>query len=169
MPERSTLAGRLAEALRQEGWPICGSEPLKLTLCPKEKGYTGRELEAYLRERNVVCEFADADYLVMMISPENTAEELETAHRFLTALPPHSTIDEKPPVSGRAEKVLTPREALMRPFERISVDESIGRILASPSVGCPPAVPIIVCGERIDEQALVQFRYYGISHCDVIL
>ena len=169
LAETAKRVSCLKEALRQEGWPICGSEPLKLTLCPKEKGYTGHELEAYLRERNVVCEFADADYLVMMISPENTAEELETAHRFLTALPPHSPIDEKPPVPGRAEKVLTPREALMRPFERISVDESIGRILASPSVGCPPAVPIIVCGERIDEQALVQFRYYGISHCDVIL
>ena len=57
---------------------------------------------------------------------------------------------------------------LFRPFERIRTEESVGRILASPDVSCPPAVPIVICGERIDSRALELFRYYGINYCDVV-
>ena len=44
----------------------------------------------------------------------------------------------------------------------------LGRILTAATVGCPPAVPILVCGERIDEHALACFRYYGIETCTVV-
>jgi arginine/lysine/ornithine decarboxylase len=54
------------------------------------------------------------------------------------------------------------------PFEEIPVEESLGCILAGPSVSCPPAVPIVLCGERIDEAALRLFRYYGIESCQVV-
>jgi arginine/lysine/ornithine decarboxylase len=57
---------------------------------------------------------------------------------------------------------------LFLPFERIPAEESVGRILASPGVSCPPAVPIVLCGERIDDKALELFRYYGIETCDVV-
>jgi len=40
--------------------------------------------------------------------------------------------------------------------------------LANATVGCPPAVPIIVCGERIDETAVRAFEYYGIDHVTVV-
>ena len=39
---------------------------------------------------------------------------------------------------------------------------------ASANVGCPPAVPIAVSGERLDENALAAFRYYGIDSVCVI-
>ena len=64
--------------------------------------------------------------------------------------------------------MLTPREALLSPFETVPVEAALGRILASPSVGCPPAVPILICGERIGPEALALFRYYGIETVDVI-
>jgi len=40
--------------------------------------------------------------------------------------------------------------------------------LAAATVGCPPAVPIVVCGERIDDAAVECFRYYGIECCLVV-
>ena len=43
-----------------------------------------------------------------------------------------------------------------------------GLILAAATVGCPPAVPIVVCGERISEDALTCFAYYGIETCCVV-
>lgn len=52
--------------------------------------------------------------------------------------------------------------------QTVPVEESLGRILASPTVGCPPAVPVVACGERIDEGALACFRYYGIKTCTVV-
>ena len=53
--------------------------------------------------------------------------------------------------------------AVLAPAEKISAEQCLGRILASASVGCPPAVPIAVPGERLDEKALAAFHYYGIS------
>ena len=60
------------------------------------------------------------------------------------------------------------REAMLAPAERVPVEESEGRVLASASVGCPPAVPVLVCGERIDDHAIRCFGYYGIKTCMVV-
>ena len=43
-----------------------------------------------------------------------------------------------------------------------------GRVLAVATVGCPPAVPIVVCGERIDVSAVKCFEYYGIEKVSVV-
>ncbi|MBQ5656416.1 MAG: hypothetical protein IIV14_03155, partial [Bacteroidaceae bacterium] len=65
--------------------------------------------------------------------------------------------------------ILTPRQAALSPSEIIPVKESFGRILSAPSVGCPPAVPIIVCGEQIDANTIECFEYYGIEACCVTI
>ena len=63
---------------------------------------------------------------------------------------------------------MTVRQAVFSVSETIPAAESAGRILSAATVGCPPAVPIVVCGERIDEDALRCFNYYGIETCTVI-
>jgi arginine/lysine/ornithine decarboxylase len=63
---------------------------------------------------------------------------------------------------------MTVREAAFSPCEEIPAAESVGRILATATVGCPPAVPIVVSGERIDADAAAQFAYYGIESCVVV-
>jgi len=65
--------------------------------------------------------------------------------------------------------VLTVREAAFSPVEEIPARESAGRILAAATVGCPPAVPIVVSGERIGADAVRCFEYYGIETCVVVM
>ena len=50
----------------------------------------------------------------------------------------------------------------------LPAEECEGRILASASVNCPPAVPIAVCGERIEKETVACLDYYGISACYVV-
>jgi arginine/lysine/ornithine decarboxylase len=52
--------------------------------------------------------------------------------------------------------------------EIVPAEESEGRVLAAATVGCPPAVPVVVCGELIDKAAVELFRYYGIGTCTVV-
>ena len=171
-PERiQKMAGeldRVKQNLLEQGWKLTGHEPLKLTFCPKSRGYSGTELAEILQESGIVCEFSDPDYLVLMVTPENTKEELERLCSVLRELPERASIMNRAPATGRPEPVLRPHEVLFHPFERVPVGESVGKILASPGVSCPPAVPIVLCGERIDEKALELFRYYGIKFCDVV-
>ena len=60
------------------------------------------------------------------------------------------------------------RQAMLAPAETVAVEQSLGRVLAAPSVGCPPAVPIVICGEQIDEAAMDLFCRYGIRRCTVV-
>ena len=171
-PEHIRQAAARIEACRRRlkatGWTVTGEEELKLTLCPKTRGYTGTELSEYLRQRGLVSEFADPDYLVLMISPETKEKSIRQLMEVLLTHPKKTPIAERPPAPACRLPVLSPHDALFFPFENVPIEESIGRILASPSVSCPPAVPICICGERIDENALALFRYYGIESCDVI-
>ena len=45
---------------------------------------------------------------------------------------------------------------------------SLGRVCGLPTVGCPPAIPIAVSGERITPEALALFAYYGIEQVEVL-
>ena len=66
------------------------------------------------------------------------------------------------------EKIMSVREAVFSDYEMIDTKDAAGRICASPTVGCPPAVPVVVSGELISEDAVVVFERYSITKCIVI-
>ena len=138
-----------------------------MTIAAKPYGYTGNELAAYLLEQDIVCEFADPDFLVLMLTPQIGGAGLSMLEDALLSLPRRGPIPEKPPVFHACEAVLPIREAMLSPSETLPVSACAGRVLTAASVGCPPAVPIVVCGERIDEAAVDCFSYYGIKRCSV--
>lgn len=154
--------------LKSEGWHLAGEEELKLTILPKERGMTGEELAHELEKQKIFCEFSDPDSVVMMFSPCNDPEDFDLLHNALRSLPAGPAIRSHPPRCGPAPGVMTPRQAMLAPAETLPVRSCFGRVLASPSVSCPPAVPILVCGERITEEAIALFEYYGIRYCDVV-
>ena len=160
--------GALKDRLIGHGYTLRGDEPLKLTLAAKDYGYPGTALAALLRERGIVCEFADPDFLVLMLTPETGSAGLAMLEKALLSLPRRPALSEKAPGFCRAEKVMSIREASLSPSEILPVSACAGRVLAAANVGCPPAVPIVVCGERIDEAALRCFAYYGIKDCTVV-
>ena len=155
--------------LKNAGFMLCGNEPIKLTVAAKAYGYTGEELASLLAERGIVCEFSDRDYLVMMLTPQVGLEGLKRLKEALTAIPPREPLLEPVPAASRAERVLSIREALLSPSVECDVSECVDRVLASAAITCPPAVPVLVCGERITEDAVRCFTYYGITTCRVVI
>lgn len=162
------LVQALKDDLIGHGFFLHGEEPLKITLRTKPYGYTGQELADILYQSDIVCEFADPDYLVMMLTPEIGFSGLDRIQQALLAIPPRTPIPENTPVFRLPQPVMSLREAMLAMSEEIPIRESIGRILAAPSVGCPPAVPIVICGERIEEADAACFQYYGITTCRVV-
>ena len=167
---------RLAEAVRRlaalgktlsaNGWQVEPSDPLRLTL-RAPSGLTGLDLADRLRRGGAECEYADRDFLVLMTTPENTPEDLARVPAALGA----NRAPAAPAVSlplAKGERVLSIREALFAPQESVPAEESLGRVCGAPTVSCPPAVPIAVSGERIGEAAVELFRYYGVTHVDVL-
>jgi len=158
----------LKARLSKNGFTLAGNEPLKITLLTKPYGYTGEDLAACLAKAGIYCEFCDKDHLVFMVTPEIGEGGLERLSDALLNLERRAPILETPPAIGQARQALSIRRALTSPCEILKTSECKGRILASASVGCPPAVPILVCGEVIDESALRAFAYYGIEQCTVV-
>jgi arginine/lysine/ornithine decarboxylase len=158
----------LKKKLQAYGYTCIGNEPLKITLTTKPFGYTGIDFASHLRESGIECEFADNDFVVLMPATDVGTNELAHLEMVVTSLPKKEPITVTPPIPTKAERAMRIREALLAPAQTVLVSESVGRILASPSVFCPPAVPVVVCGERIDSTAANAFAYYGIKTCRVV-
>lgn len=154
--------------LSNHGYELYGNEPLKIAIYTKAYGYLGEQFKDILLADGVVCEFADRDFVVMMFTPEITDEDLQKLLAVLLSIPPKEAIKEKAPRFSKLEKSLSIREAMLSSSERIFANASVGRVVAMPSVGCPPAVPIAVAGEIVDENVLDCFAYYGIDKINVV-
>ena len=159
-------AGCAKDALKQMGWRIENSDPLRITLraC---KAHDGHSLAMHLRACGIECEFADSDHLVLMVTPENTEDDFK---RLICALAP---VHSSPVPAGvlplcRAEQAMSIREALFAPSETIPVSRCEGRICSAPLVSCPPAIPIVITGERITRNAISLLQHYGIEQIEVL-
>lgn len=168
LAETVRRARELAEKRKRDGWQLAGDEPMKLTILPKNRGYSGDELAGILWEKGIECEFSDPDYTVLMPSPRTMERDWERLETALSGIGRKESIMVVAPAVPAAEKVCTIREAMMRPRETVTAEQAEGRILADPDAGCPPAVPILIPGERISAEAVRCFRYYGKDQVFVI-
>ena len=159
----------LKKSLTARGWTLTGQEPLKLTIDAAAWGWDGQELAELLRTGSVEPEYADRDYCVLMVSSENTPEDLQWAADSLDCA------IQKPPIPhpalplAKGERILSIREAIFSP-NRATVHrtESLNKICGAPTVSCPPAVPIAISGERIGPEAAALFRYYGADRVEIL-
>ena len=155
-------------ALSENGWQTVGQEAMKLTLAPKPRGYTGNQVGEYLRSLRMECEFADPDFVTLMPSAETEQEDFERVKRALLSLSARPPVREKPPVLSAPQQVCSLREALLAPREQVPVEKAVGRVFADAALGCPPAVPPVIAGERVSEEAVRCFQYYGVEQCFVL-
>lgn len=158
----------LKSALCEHGYTLAGNEPLKITLKTKEYGYYAYDFANMLAKENIICEFADKDFCVLMLTPETASDELQKLKNVLLSAEKKDKICEKPPEFNLPEKSVSIRDAVFSESETVPASECNGRILACATVSCPPAVPIVVSGEIIDENAIECFRYYNVKECSVI-
>lgn len=142
------------------GYEVCDSEPLKIVI------KTGEALAEHLRKEGIEIEFSDLDYTVLMLTPENTEADFERLLLALSSFDKKSVSRELLAVEPH-KSVVSIRRAILSPNEIIPVVQAEGRICAAPTVSCPPAVPIVISGERITKKDVDLFRYYGIDSVSV--
>lgn len=160
---------KLKAELKSVGYTLYGNEPLKLTIAPKSYGYTGYEFAELLEEKGIVCEFADPDFTVMMLTESMGENGLELLNNVLLSINKRGKITELPPKPISCKKIMSPKEAMFALSEELPAEECCGRVLKCDTVTCPPAIPIVICGEEITESAVKGFKYYGIKTCSVVI
>lgn len=159
---------RLKERLRFEGYGIKDTEELKIVIDAPSRGYNGEALGEMLRSLGIECEMTDERYVVLMLTPENTAEELCRLEEALRGIPPRAPFTCEDASTGVPRRGMSIREAVMSPSEDIPVCEAEGRICGAPTVACPPAIPIVVSGEIIGENEVLLLKKYGHKRVRVV-
>lgn len=162
-PHIAALKGNLMA----RGFTLVGEELLKLTIRTDLWGYNGEEMAEILENQNIFCEFRDEGHIVFMFTPENTPRELNALENALEAIPKREAIAKNVSIT-RPEAILTPRQAAFSKKITLPVEECAGKILASACVSCPPAVPIVMCGERIGAELIPVLRESGAEQLVVV-
>lgn len=145
-------------------------EEFHLTICAAESGIDGRRLADLLKVQGIIPEYYDHEFVVLLCSPATNDVELGRLEEALIQLIPMLG---KPvqPEPFRMPELITARSmrnAALGEYETISVEEASGRICAGVRVPCPPALPIAVSGEVIDDDCVNIFKRYGILRVDVV-
>lgn len=158
----------LKEELRLNGFSFIGSEPLKLTVNAKAIGYSGMQLAEILRSRKIECEFSDENYVVFMFTPNNSQKDFAVLKKALLGVEKRPAKSTENVILKPSQRVITIREAVLSKSETVSIENAIGRVCATPTVSCPPAVPIVVSGEEITKNSVEIFKLHGIEKADVV-
>ena len=172
-PERLAVTAGLCDRLKKKlcglGYALERGEPLKIVINAASSGLSGEIIATALRGEGVEPEFYDNEYLVLMASPENTEDDFAKAERAFRGLKPEKTEKLATPHAPKAHtREMSIRSAVLARSETVSVCDALGRICAAPTVSCPPAVPIVISGEKITEEDIELFKYYGIEKLSVI-
>ena len=193
--------GDLKAALKASGVPILESEPLKLVIdasrVSSEACPGGAYLAEILRGAGIEPEFADTEYLVLMLTPENPEEDYEKIQGALTrfsraggfrrerpgrtggaipagsggsgsTVPPEERTGAAPLRLRPLPRALSVRDAIFSPHETLPVTGCIGRVCGQPTVSCPPAIPIAVSGEIITGDMIPLFLACGVTELSVV-
>lgn len=168
LAETAARAEGVRAVLRAHGYTVAECEPLKIVIEAKKSGYTGEALAEILRENGIEPELADRDFLVMMLTDANTEAELLHLCTVLCSVPLRAALPQKELTAIRPVSALSVRQAMLAPAEAVATASAKGRICATPTVSCPPAVPIAVAGEVIDEAVLEHLTYYGVKEILVV-
>ena len=152
----------------EKGLSILKSEPLKIVIDAKKSGYSGRKMAEMLRQNRIEPEFSDEDFVVLMISPQNKNKDFRRLKKAFSGIITQKEIEKEDVTIPQPIVKLSPRQAVFSDFEEIDVKKAEGRICATPSVSCPPAIPIAISGEMITTDIIKLFEKYDIEKIKVV-
>ena len=173
--ELNKCIGRIEKTkkvLAENNVKLMETEPLKIVIDTAAAGMEGEKLAEELRKYKIECEYADKYFVVLMITPQNDEKDFERLEKWAVETKykraAKNKIEPKKLILHRAERVMSIREAAFSPYRKIKVSDAGGSICASQTIACPPAIPIAVCGERIDQNMISIFEEYGIDYVNVV-
>lgn len=145
------------------GWPgIFDFDPTKLVVTVSALGIRGNDAEIWLRrQEKVQAELSDANNVLFLVTLADDEASMEQLIKALTALSQEYAGEKRKttvPFASLPEAIapllLSPREAVFSPQERISFAGSAGRICAETITSYPPGIPILFPGEQISLAAI---------------
>jgi arginine/lysine/ornithine decarboxylase len=150
------------------GFACESDESLKIVITSQKNRCSCEQLANHLREFHIEPEYAECDALVIMFSTESTEIDFKRIKTAFATFSCDNSFEYQHPAFSAPKRSISIREALFAQSERIPVQNAFGRVCASPSVSCPPAIPPVISGELIDANTVKILLYYGIDEINVV-
>jgi arginine/lysine/ornithine decarboxylase len=136
-------------------------DPFKLMLCFRTRAITGFQLQGELEAQGIFPELAELGHVLLAASTGTLAEDVELVWNTLHARSPlYDDGAKNASAAGMLASHFT-REQAMPMYEAADADaqsvplsEAIGAVAAEMVIPYPPGIPLLVPGERIDQQAI---------------
>lgn len=149
-------------------WPVLSEssvyatlDPLKLFLHLLTDDLDGFAVQQMMEEHGIFPELADTSHVLLAASAGTSARDLDALARLLESIEPgvksrKERIIQAGTVSSHyiRETVLPMHEVVDLPRETLPLEQAMGRVVVEMVVPYPPGIPILVPGERIDEQSM---------------
>jgi arginine/lysine/ornithine decarboxylase len=156
---------KIKELMNKFGISNISCEPLKITA---DFRGTDIDFECILSENNIEYEYSDGDFTVFMFTPQNLDNDFLKLKNVFENIGEIARTDFETIQIPKADRVMTIRDSIFTENEEIDIDKTLNRICASPTVSCPPAIPIAVSGEKIAEEHIELFKKYEIDKILVV-
>ena len=150
---------------------FCPLDPTRICFNTKSIGLTGKEIVKIFRENKVEPEFYDENFIVLIPSPFNTRHDFYNLEKAIRSLPKRKIrCFENTNFDFSLPKVsCTLHEAV---FEKkstyVSTENAIGLIAAKAENVCPPGIPIVIPGEKINEKTVEILKKNEIKEVEVL-
>ena len=125
-------------------------DPAKLTVAYGPY-CSGEAFGKWLRGHGVEPEYIGGGTCVFMGNPFNPESDYTKLEKAIQEYPLVLQNIEPVPLPPPLQTVVPLRQAAFSPEKEIPLAESPGHIAARESSPCPPGIPVVMCGERIDE------------------
>ena len=127
----------------------------RLVLNFSDYGISGFEISEILRKNGIDIEMADLFNIVLIVTPSNTAEDMDILFNVL-----HNTVKNIPRTEAKTKilvppycsKTLSPQKAFFANQKKILLTDALGRVSCSTVVPYPPGIPAIYTGETIRKE-----------------
>lgn len=143
-------------------------DPTRLTLGFWKLGYSREAFDQLLQQYAIEPEYLSEDHCVLLFSPHSPMRDDQRIAQLIKG----ATQGSAKPVPNNSlphpHCALSLREALFAPHEQILVEDAEGRVAARVVSRCPPGVPLVVPGEKIDAVVKNSLKKYGVFHIDVV-
>ncbi len=168
LQETAERCSQLRQLARERGFSVPEhSDPMRLTLTLAGTQFDKESFRPLLREHGIMEEFLSDSGCVLLLSPFNREEDFARVERLLRSV----TVEPRPVTPWPMlypQKACSLREALLAPRETLPIEQCAGRVAAQVKSPCPPGIPLVVPGERLQENEIKTLKSYGIYTMDVI-
>ena len=161
---------RIGDRLRAMGMamPEGVCDPARLSVAFGSQGWTGQQVGEYLRQRKVEPEYVSQTACVLMAGGYNRLGDLVRLQNAVREIPQGKPTPPPSMEMPRLERACSIREAVFAPGKSVTVRRAAGRVVAQVVVPCPPGVPVVMPGERLDKEAAALLAARGIQRIRVM-